>query len=209
MSREYTDEDMENMGASVYLSIKEGETLKCVTLSGIIMYDRGDVDMAGRIFDGGRFNKETEEQIKVFDLDKDKERILNVPLYLRIEMFRFLQNNELRVSDLKSGKMLVEIHRHDGKDWDIKLIDDNYELNQGSQLKQKSEMRTVNKEDLKFSIFKVISGNDDGVTDKEIFNGLGGNVDIGLIQTALEDLVFKDRKIKKIENNGKELYLTR
>lgn len=209
MSKEYTDLDMENMGASIYLSIKEGETLKCVALSGINIYDRGDCDMAGRIFDGGRFNKETEEQIKVFDLDKDRERVLNVPLYLRIEMFRFLQDNELRLSDLKSGKMLLEIYRRSGKEWDVKLIDDNYELNQDHELKQESENLDENKEDLKFSLFKIISENNNGITDREIFNNLGGNIDIGLIQTALEDLVFKDRKIKKIENLGKELYMRR
>jgi hypothetical protein len=207
MAREYTDEDMRNMSTSVYLSVKEGETVKCVTLSGINTFNRGDRDMAGRIFDGGRFNKDTEEQMRIFDLNYNQEKILNVPLYLQIGMSNFLRNNNLKVSDLKSEKLLLEIYRQDSKEWDIKLIDRNYNLNQDTE--EKSETANKSKEDLKFSIFKTIAKNDKGTTIEEILNSLGGNIESETIEKLLEDLTFRDRKIRKFENLGKEYYVKR
>jgi hypothetical protein len=221
MAREYTDEDMQNMSSSIYLSIREGESVKCVTLSGINIFERGDRDMAGRVFDGGRFNKETEEQMQIFDLNSNREKILNVPLYLRIAMFNLLRDNDLKLSDLKSGKLLLEICRHASKEWDVKLVDRNYRMGaaagtdtakmsaiETNTIGTQSETKDDNKEDLKFEIFKVISKNDEGTTIEEISDSLG-NIDSEMLERLLEDLTFKERKIRKFEKNEKEYYTKR
>jgi hypothetical protein len=222
MAREYTDEDMQNMSSSIYLSIREGESVKCVTLSGINIFERGDRDMAGRVFDGGRFNKETEEQMQIFDLNSNREKILNVPLYLRIAMFNLLRDNDLKLSDLKSGKLLLEICRHASKEWDVKLVDRNYRMGaaagtdtakmsaiETNTIGTQSETKGDNKEDLKFDIFKIISKNDEGTTIEEISDSLGGNIDSEILERLLEDLTFKERKIRKFEKNEKEYYTKR
>jgi hypothetical protein len=71
-----------------------------------------------------------------------------------------------------------------------------------------SETKDDNKEDLKFEIFKVISKNDEGTTIEEISDSLG-NIDSEMLERLLEDLTFKERKIRKFEKNGKEYYIRR
>ena len=198
MSKEYTDEDIENFSVSIYLSIKNEETINCTPISGIYRIDKGDKDLVGRIFDGGPYNKETQEQMRIFDTDNNKERVLNVPWGLHAEVFKFMGDNQLKVSDLKSGKLLIEIHRINNTDWDLKLIDKNYQM-----------VKTPDDNNLRFTIFKEIAARENGITADEISNSLGGKINRNEMEKTLDDLTFLERKIKKIERDGVEYFLRR
>ena len=198
MSREFTDEDIESFGISIYLSIKNEETINCTPISGIYRIDKGDKDLVGRIFDGGPYNKETQEQMRIFDTDNNKERVLNVPWGLHAEVFKFMGDNQLKVSDLKSGKLLIEIHRINNTDWDLKLTDKNYQM-----------VKTPDDNNLRFTIFKEIAARENGITADQISNSLGGKINRNEMEKTLDDLTFLERKIKKVERDGVEYFLRR
>ena len=198
MSKEYTDEDIESFGISIYLSIKNEEVINCTPISGIYRIDKGDKDLVGRIFDGGPYNKETQEQMRIFDTDNNKERVLNVPWGLHAEVFKFMGDNQLKVSDLKSGKLLIEIHRINNTDWDLKLTDKNYQM-----------VKTPDDNNLRFTIFKEIAARENGITADQISNSLGGKINRNEMEKTLDDLTFLERKIKKVERDGVEYFLRR
>ena len=198
MSKEYTDKDIESFAVSIYLSIKNDEIINCTPISGIYRIDKGDKDLVGRIFDGGPYNKETQEQMRIFDIDSNKERVLNVPWGLHSATFELMNENEIKVSDLKSGKLLIEIHRINNTDWDLRLVDKNYQLD-----------KTPDDNNLRFTLFKVISSHENGITADQISNNLGGKINREEMEKTLDDLTFLERKIKKIERDGIEYFLRR
>ena len=200
--RPYTEDEIKNF-SSAYMSIKVDETANLLAKGEIFKIPIGQPDLLNIMWDGGSWNS-TKSEMLVYDLNISNDRVLMVQQKLARAILDALTDNDLKLKDLRTGKIRFKIYRLDKYKWDVKILDKNFEAEvecESAYVDIKPiENNKIDSEKLKFKIFKILKDNG-AISIDEIKNECPGILG-SKISEVLDEMAFMDRKIVRFEDNG-------
>ena len=203
--RPYTEEEIKNF-VSVYMSIRVDETVNILAKGEIFKIPIGQPDLLNIMWDGGIFDNAKSEML-VFDIDASKDRVLTVQQKLARAILDALTDNDLKLKDLRTGKIRFRINREDKYKWNVEIVDKNFKVETEIETENKSgEIKPdeIDSEKLKFSIFKILR--DNGTMSIDEIKNKCPEILGSKISEVLDEMAFMDRKIVRFEDNGVLMY---
>ena len=208
----YTEDEILNF-SSRYMSIKIDETANLLAKSEVFKIPIGQPDLNNINWNGGTFNTPKSEML-VYDLDMSRDRTLTVQQKLAVAILEALKDNDLQLKDLRTGKIRFKICRLEIYEWDVEILDKNFEIREESKSTNEidsllppvppMENNEIDSEKLKFGIFKILKDNN-ARSLKEIQKEFPEILN-SRISEVLDEMAFMDRKIARFEDNGELIY---